>query len=534
MKKLHILKHIIWADFLERTRRYSFLITLGVMVYVGYLAVPAIDSGILTVNLGDLRGVYNSAWVGSMVALISSFILSLPGFYLVKNALARDRESGVGQIIATTSLSKSLYMMGKALSNLVYLIAILGVIVVMAGSMQLVRGEVTTVNIWDLIAPFMFTALPTMALVAAAAVFFESIPLLKKGFGNLVYFALWTAAIVISLSAVSFGEQGAIQEPINDLFGASLIGSSMHQAAREAYPSRQLDLGIGYTQVEGEISTFLWKGVNFNNQVIVERMLWVGAALMIIGAAAVIFNRFDPARDRPRRHRGGSFRVQKILGQLPRINFPRLQMIDLSRWPLPPFFRVLIAELKLALKGQAWWWYIAAGGLFVAGISASDLEALRWVLVASWIWPVLIWSKFGVRETLHQTGKVVFSSPHPLKKQLFATWCAAVLVTMFTGGGAGIRMLSLGSYSQLLSWCSAALFIPSLALALGIWTGTGKTFEALYVTIWYLGPINGLAELDFMGVTASTLKNGIIWYYILATILFGGLIVAGRIRQVRY
>ena len=122
MKQLQILGQLFRADFLERTRRYSFFITLGVMLYVGYSAIPTAESGMMTVDLGDIRGVYNSAWIGGVVALLGSMLLSLPGFYLVKNGISRDRETGVGQIIATTPLNKALYTLGKTVSNFIFLL----------------------------------------------------------------------------------------------------------------------------------------------------------------------------------------------------------------------------------------------------------------------------------------------------------------------------------------------------------------------------------------------------------------------------
>ena len=81
-----------------------------------------------------------------MVALLGSMLLSLPGFYLVKNGVARDRETGVGQIIATTPLRKSLYTLGKAASNLIFLVVIIAVFAFAAGAMQFIRGEVLSLR----------------------------------------------------------------------------------------------------------------------------------------------------------------------------------------------------------------------------------------------------------------------------------------------------------------------------------------------------------------------------------------------------
>lgn len=107
--KLNALYHMLKADFLERTRRYSFLTTMLLVFYLGY----AINAGLITIHLDNYRGVYNSAWVGSLTALVINFFLGIAGVYLVKNTIERDERTGVGEIIATTPLSKAQYVLGK-------------------------------------------------------------------------------------------------------------------------------------------------------------------------------------------------------------------------------------------------------------------------------------------------------------------------------------------------------------------------------------------------------------------------------------
>lgn len=538
--KLRVLWALIGADFLERTRRYSFLITLGVMVYIGYAAVPPVEANALTVDLGNIRGIYNSAWIGSMIALLSSMVLSLPGFYLVKNAIARDRESGVGQIIATTPLSRPLYTLGKALSNFIFLTVIVAVVAVAAGAMQFIRGESLQLDIWALLAPFLFTTLPTMLLVAAVAVLFESISFLRGGFGNIVYFALWTATIVVAMSGVSFGSQGVIEEPVNDLFGASTIGASMHQGAHAAFPEQDLDLGIGYTIIEGNIHTFRWAGVDWRGDILFGRLIWVGVALGIALLSSLFFHRFDPARAKrvaASRATQEQRWVTRLLSPLRNLSLPSFslgQRLDLQPFSLPPFARVLLAEWRLLLKGMPWWWYLGMLALIVAGaINGANPQARRALLGAAWLWPVLVWSGLGVHEKEHRTGSIIFSAPRPLTRQFLAMWVAGILVTLLTGSGVGLRLLVAGTGGQFLAWAVAALFIPTLALALGVWSGTSKTFEAFYVALWYIGPISGLAIFDYMGLSQQALALGNPIRYLVLTAALFALALVGRRRQIR-
>jgi len=113
--------HIARADFLQRIRSYYFLIALGVCVFIIYSFVPPVDAGYRMVSLGNYRGFYNSAWIGSMVAMCVPFF-ALIGFYVVNNAVQRDIDTGVGQIIATTCITKVQYLTGKMISNFTVLL----------------------------------------------------------------------------------------------------------------------------------------------------------------------------------------------------------------------------------------------------------------------------------------------------------------------------------------------------------------------------------------------------------------------------
>jgi ABC-type cobalamin/Fe3+-siderophores transport system ATPase subunit len=59
-------------------------------------------------------------------------------------------------------------------------------------------------------------------------------------------------------------------------------------------------------------------------------------------------------------------------------------------------------------------------------------------------------------------------------------------------------------FAGLIAWTAGALFIPALALVLGVATGSRKFFEALYTAWWYVGPLHHIRNLDFMGTTAAS------------------------------
>jgi hypothetical protein len=153
------------------------------------------------------------------------------------------------------------------------------------------------------------------------------------------------------------------------------------------------------------------------------------------------------------------------------------------------------------------------------------------VLLAAWLWPALVWSQMGCRESRNATQSLIFSAERVVYRQLAALWMAGVLVALMTGAGTAFRLLTSLDWPQLAAWCAGALFIPSLALALGVWSGSSKLFEAIYTVWWYVGPLHQLPSLDFVGGSRASSSPGL--YLTLAA----GLLLAsclGRRRQVAY
>ena len=149
MNRSRALYHMVRADFLERVRRYSFLLTLGFSVYLGY----AVYAGQISLRVGNYRGVENSAWLGTVMGLVATVFITLTGFYVVKNSIQRDRQTRVGQILATTPISKSFYTLAKALSNFAVLAVMVLVLALGAVVIQLSHHEDLSIDFAALLAP---------------------------------------------------------------------------------------------------------------------------------------------------------------------------------------------------------------------------------------------------------------------------------------------------------------------------------------------------------------------------------------------
>ena len=173
-----------------------------------------------------------------------------------------------------------------------------------------------------------------------------------------------------------------------------------------------------------------------------------------------------------------------------------------------------------------------AVGLIVTSFVVSSESAHRWLLPISWVWPVLLLSTMGVREAQFRTVQLIFSAPHPLRSQLPVIWVAGLIVVMLAGSGVLVRLLIDGNIDGALTWIVGALFIPSLALALGTWSGTSKLFQIVYLMLWYLGPMQRVHRFDFMGLEPGiAIAQGVPLIFGCAVLILLVLAFLGRKRQ---
>ena len=510
-----VVYHVARADFLERTRSYGFLLTLAGMAMLVYQTAQ----GQVLLQVDRYRGIFNSAWLGAMMALVTSVLLSLIGLYLVKNTVARDERTRVGRILAATPLTNLEYTLGKAISNFAVLVAMLTVLALGAALLQFTAGESRVFRPWPFVAPLIFIALPSLAFIAALAVLFENLPVMRSGAGNVIWFFLWTLLLAIGINRPGF-----------DYTGMGVVIHPMQEAVRALDPAGYkggFSFSLGGNLLGEPLRTFTWNGLDWTPAIVGARAIWIGVAVALAILASFAFRRFDPARI-SLRNRLGMPPAEKIASTdessvlpVPRA-VPTLSAPKRARSRFPG---LVASELRLLLSGRKWWWY---GGMAACVIASFATPV---AIMAPWLWPVTLWSQLGTREKRFGTGAMVFSAPSPARGQLFATYAGGVIVAAIAGSAGIARALIEADALALGATFAAIFFVPALALALGAWTGSGKFFEGLYAAWWYLGPAHAVPGLDFVGVSPASQTP--VRFAVLALGLLAGAMI-GRSRQVAY
>ena len=450
---------ILVADLRERTRATRFWVVLALVGAVSWWCLPPASAGYLTVSFGDnVRGLYSSAWIGMVMGLLYSTMLSLIGFYLVRGTLVRDFETRVWQLLVATPMTRAGYLLAKWASHLVVFSLIMLVGLVVAAVAQFVRAEDRVFDAIELLKPVIVLALPSMALTAFFAVLFDLVPWLRRTAGNLLYLFVWLG-VTISGNAPGIG---LAQRDVYARLAGSVPGVT----------ASNISIGVG--DATGKLVTFAWTHWNVDFADLFGRGLWVGLSMAAVVALAPILDRAAA--------RAGNAGVGR--GANPG---RRLRWLDRLLRPLEffPAGMVFAAELKLMLRQRRAWWWLALVVLAIVQL-AGTREAVGVAVICAWMINVDVFARAVLRERDSGTGALLFSSANAPRRLLAARVGVALLLASATILPAIVHLAFVDAAA------AAALFVTATSiavggLALGVLCRNPRPFELLLVALAYVG-----------------------------------------------
>ncbi|HEY3476293.1 MAG TPA: hypothetical protein VGK56_16890, partial [Anaerolineales bacterium] len=331
-------------------------------------------------------------------------------------------------------------------------------------------------------------------------------------------------------------------QPRADVLGLSYPLSSLQEIGRQVDSSFRGHFNFGGAEFGTSLQIVRWMGMEWLGAFAAGRLLWLTVALGLAAAASIPFDRFDPSLGRaagsesttkhfwesivPGRMRSRAVTEPPFASESRVILSPIKERLSYSR-----FGTLVVAEFKLMLKGQRWWWYAIAVAISLLGL-AGPPGGKGVTAVLAMAWPVVAWSSLGMRETYHDTYKMIYSSTHSPLRQVFAPWLSGVLLGVIALAGVSLRAFGEGNTEYLPVYLVAVLFAPSLAFALGVWSGTSRLFEVIYLVWWFMGT-NGPRLFDFMQAQSEVPSPAQTAGYLVLAICLFILGFARRIRQTK-
>ena len=508
-KMLCIIKH----NLMKQMRRYSFLIVIAMAIFLGVACVPGQMAGYQIFDMGGVRGVYNSAWLGSLGSLLSSIFLWLPGFYILRSQISEDRELKLGQILLATPISKLKYIASKAVSNFTVFMTLELIFLISFVTMQFIRGEEITISLLGYLAPLIITV-PSLMIAAALTVFFDVVPFLRGVFGNIMIFIVWIVGTSLSV---------ALPDNRYDLFGIGFILKGMIQGAQKYYPDINGNTGsFGYYPTSASTPTFVFDGNNYSSNMILSKLIWVAVAIVIVIISAIIFDRFKNTGLNKRIQVLGNSKEPSIKTAPSNIQ-DSMKLHPVKRKNQPALLQMIMGEVKILLPDSILWYLVTIASMVVCFILPQQF-CLKWSYLILLL-PITVWSAMGCHEKINQTEGIIFSSCSR-KIKWFATLLAGFSITFLISLPILIRFGMAGNWVNVISWITGILFVSTLALLLGSLSNKKRFFEAAYIVLFYMGEVNGISSFDFLGITSNT--SMIFGTLSLLMIGLGMLFIAGK------
>lgn len=514
---------IIKHNLVKQMRRYSFLVVIVIAIFLSVMCVPAQSASYEIFYMGGVRGTYNSAWLGGLAALLSTILLWLPGFYLLRSQISEDRELKLGQILSAAPCSKLKYIGTKTISNFVVLLSLQLIFLLSFVAMQFIRGESYLLDISGYLLPFICLTVPALLIDAVLTIVFDVIPFLRGVFGNVVIFFIWMTGTSLSV---------AMPNNQYDLFGIGYVLNNMIEGAKEFDSNIFVDgASFGYYPRNDFIPTFLFKGISYQKELLLARLVWFVIAILLMLLAVIVFDRF-------RKNEMPSMKNHNVIKDKQPISVKAsvyneknrvastIELSPVKRINKPALLRMVIGEMKILLPHSIGWYLVAIAAM-VACIFLSDHIVLKfagYILIL----PIMIWSNMGCHEKIYQTENIIFSSCSPRYKR-GVTLLAGIVITMILSMPIIFRFAIIGEVQSIFLWLIGIVFISALALLLGIMSGKRRFFEAVYIVWFYLGQVNGIKSFDFVG-TAGNLS---LFYGIAAVVIIGFVMIFLTGREIK-
>ncbi|MGO5065617.1 hypothetical protein FDF31_10280 [Clostridium sporogenes] len=529
LNKIYQIYYIGISDFLDRIRSKNILIITLLMVYISYLFFPQNNSSFyytLNYSYEDFfyRGVYNSVWIGWVATVAFISVVTLIGFYFVRNSIKREKELLIGEITASIGVKSWIFIFGKSFGNFLFLILQMLVVILTTIIMQFVRGESYYFEPIKLLTPFLILAIPACFITAVIAIAFDTTPFLSSSSGNIVYFFLWAL-----IGAASVGKKIS---PLRDVFGmdttAKIILEQLRNNFKEFQNINSVSLG-NHGPLNGNVKIFTMNTANISRNVLLGRLFWILMGVLLLFLVSMSFKRTFLLKTK---------RLDNNKKTTKEVNCNYNKKIVLSEIFENTIYSnnlsIIKSEIKIIFALPKLWWYIiiilcSIGVFFVEG----DM-LYKFLIPVIWILPIFIWSKLGSIQMNFNMEEYLFTYKNYRNKQLLNSIITGILFTIFINIGVIIKFAMLNNFLAICYILMATFFVNVLGIFIENATGSSTAFEIIYIILWYVGILNGLMSLDFLGLTqkAASAHIPIIFLVIGVALLIASIIIKNnRIRK---
>ncbi len=520
------IRSVVKADVMIRVRRPSSIAVFLFLCFLAYIVVPPVSSGRTLMQVEGHRALLTSSTIALATAGFVAILLGMLGFYLVSNTIRRDALTRTGSVIAAMPVTNAEYLVGKFLGNASFLgLVVLGCMLnVMV--MHLLRAEGPLEPLVYL-STYIGMCGPLVLVVSAIALLFECVRPLSGRVGDVLYFFIWIFMIAVAgiggAQAQAQGNAGLPAAAYYDVIGMLFMITQAGGGGRASH------LEIGGAPFDPAQAPWTFPGIHWSAPVIASRLTSALVALPILLVAWVFFARFDPAKMKMEvQHAKTNLFAQlnRVLKPLTRIVLGLLAPRPGAR---PGLGRIARSELALTFMLSP----IALALFIVLSLMAATASLptlLDKTLPLIFLGILIAIADIATRDAASGTTALLYSMPKVKQDYVAAKFIAASLTAIAFVIVPLVR-LAIANPASAVSLVIGAIFTASLAVTLGIVTGSGKAFAGFFLLFLYLAnSARGAPEFDFAGWSGAATNGVRIGYLIISMLLVAAAVTRQRLR----
>lgn len=496
-----------------RLRRLSSVVAVLAVIALAWVMIPDPQTGTALMVIKNTRVLYTSSALAYGSAALASLLFGLAGFYLVRGRIAEDMRSGCGGVIAATPIGNGLFLLGRWMGGVVYLLALTSAFMGAMLVCHLVRGE-GPIDLFIYLQTYLALLLPMVFFAVSCAILFDSFSPLMGKLGDVIFFFIWIAQIALMEKV-----DGSIAGEINPYMYIDFIGSATSIAHLKLYMSTKY-MSLGTATFDAKLTPILLPAVMWSGKLLVLRCATAMLALLPLLLAIVLFHRFSPDRvkvGQTRKRRSPLSFLNQLLRPFAGVAQP---LFRLAR-TLPGLAGQICADIALTVASTP----VAGLALLLVPLLSlffrtGGLPGLLTISVA--IWGILI-SDLSSRDHQTATDEMTGALSGGIAQRYLRQFAATALLGLMLMGVIGLRW-AMHEPIRALALLTGIFSMSAVACLLGRLSKTPRTFLSLFLFGIYVA-VNATKApmIDVFGFNGVANSQSIAWQVMLgmATLSIG-------------
>ncbi len=461
---MNTLKSSFLIDLKRHLRSPALLIVALAAPIAAYYMVPDKDASYAVLTINKAKPILTASVLGLELGVLAATLLSPLAYIFLRSGPSRKQP---WQITDLTPHSRVMATLGRWASSTISLWILLLALSVAGLILGFFRLETDSSFLESLVALWL-PAAPSLALIAAIRLFLDSRNLTRGWFGDVVFFFIWMALMVVGIVCSQVGDSDSLSSnPVTDAFGftAPIAGSVDYEVT-------EVSIG-GAANPDEDVMIDGWQGVT-ESRYVLSRVQWL---LFSAGIAILAGLIWAPRKIRAHKQVFADRNevAKSRLGDTPYLMPTRINVGSTS------ILSVVLSEVKLMLRNR-----FAIAFLLVAAV-AGFVAPFRTVagpaVLLAMIFPMTTASVRWRNRTLEQ----MLGTLGPSQLQRFGSLIAAsILVATCCLLPSLIRSIAISDHQWYLHMAAIAFIAPCATVAIGWTTRRATAGRILMLIAWYV------------------------------------------------